>query len=199
MKVYSKFLVAFLYFFLIVSCSNDDDSNDIAAGSCESNIPFIQTGKSFTYKMTQFGFDAGTLKFSIGSCNDKGFIVTREARDLSNGLVASLSGTDLWKQEGDFLLTDSNNNEDYFAKIYKKNATLNATWQYARPTDGAIINHTVIDLDSLITVPAGKFRCKVFKYTNTSTINDSYIFWDDQLGQIKEDAGFFQIELMDYK
>lgn len=198
MKMHSKFLIAILASFLAVGCSNDDDSNDNPADSCQSNIPFMQTGKSFTYKTTQFGFDAGTMKFSIGNCNGSGFLVSREVRDASNVLVASSSGTDLWKQEGDYILTDSNNNGDYFAKIYKKNATLNDTWQYNRPSDGAVINYTVVDLDSLITVPVGQFHCKVFKYTNSSTINDSYIFWDDQIGQIKEDAGFFQIELKAY-
>ncbi|WP_300569983.1 hypothetical protein [Flavobacterium sp.] len=187
-------LALVISFISLMSCSNSDDS--AATGSCSSDIPFVQPGKTFTVKVTQFGFDAGTIKFDIGNCNGSGFLVTRQAYDATG--TATTSGTDLWKQEGAFLLTDSNNNGDYFSKIYKKGAALGDTWQITRPTDGAVITHEVIDIDSLITVPAGTFHCKVFKYVNSETINDSYIFWNDEIGQVKEDAGFFTTELQSY-
>jgi hypothetical protein len=177
----------------VVGCSKNDDTEPMA--ECSSNIPFLQEGKYFTYDVVQFGSASGTLKMAIGGCNGSGFLVTRETRDMSGNIVSSSSGTDLWKQDGEFLLADSNNNGDYFSKLYKKNTVLGDTWQITRPTDGAVIKHEVIDIDSLITVPAGSFHCKVFKYTNSATINDSHIFWNDQVGQIKEDAGFFTISL----
>lgn len=190
-------ITLFLCALFSVSCSSDssNDSNP-AAGDCTSTIPFLATGKSFTYKTTQFGFETGTLKYTVGACNGNGFLASRQVYDTNGVLSAANSGTDLWKQDGDFLATDSNNNGDYFAKIYKRNATLGETWVYTRPTDGAIITHQLVDLDSLITVPLGSYHCKVIKYTNSATINESHIFWVDDLGQIKEDAdGFFVLEL----
>ncbi len=177
---------------LVASCSNSESA---APGSCYSSIPFLESGKSFTYKSTQFGFDAGTFKFTIGACNGTGFLVSRQ-QFSTTGVVQS-SATDLWKQDGDFLLSDSSNNGDYFSKIYKKNAALGDTWNVTR-TDGSIVTHEVVDIDSLITVPAGEFHCKVFKYSTTSAINESHIFWVDDIGQIKEDAGFIINELQSY-
>jgi hypothetical protein len=141
-----------------VGCSGDGD--EASGDNCISDIPFVQPGKSFTVNVTQFGMEAGTISFAIGECNGSGFMVSRKTYNPSGSLTNS--ATDLWKQKGEFLLTDSNNNGDYFSKIYKKGAVLGDTWQVARPTDGAVISHEVIDIDSLITVPAGTFHCKVF-------------------------------------
>jgi hypothetical protein len=191
MKVNSiVFLLPFLA--LVASCTNSDSA---ASGSCNSSIPFLETGKTFTYKSTQFGFDAGTIKFTVGECNGTGFLVSR--KQYTTAGVEQSSATDLWKQDGDFLLSDSNNNGDYFSKIYKKNASLGDTWNVTR-TDGSIVTHEVVDVDSLITVPAGEFHCKVFKYSTTSAINESHIFWVDGIGQIKEDAVFIINELQSY-
>jgi hypothetical protein len=64
MKSISKMLLAFILVGL-TACSNDDNSSS----SCSSTIPFVQTGKSFTYSFSQFGFNGGTLKFTYGECN----------------------------------------------------------------------------------------------------------------------------------
>ena len=194
MKKIRPIYLAIIAVFLI-SCSKDDNDDDaVLTASCVSNIPFLQPGKFFEYDTYQFGNATGTLKFTIGECNGSGFLVTRQA--FNQGGSVYTSGIDLWKQDGELLLTDSNNNGDYFAKIYKKNAVLGETWQFTRPTDNAIIKHEVVDMDSIITVPAGTFHCKVFKYTNSETINDSYIFWNDEVGNIMEDAdGFIRLEL----
>ena len=186
-----KIILPIIAILTMVSCNNDDSSSN---SSCNSTIPFLQEGKILEYNIYQFGIHTGTLKYEIGSCNGDGFIVNRNSYQ-TNGTIYS-SGTDLWKQDGDFLVTDSNNNGDYFSKIYKKGAQLGDSWTFTRPTDDAVITHEVVDMDSIITVPAGTFHCKVFKYTNTANINDSHIFWDDQIGNIMEDAdGFFKIEL----
>ncbi|MEN9323131.1 MAG: hypothetical protein RL699_911 [Bacteroidota bacterium] len=191
MKVNS--VVLFLSLIVLgTSCSKSDIA---APGSCDSSIPFLETGKTFTYKSTQFGFDAGTIKFTVGACNGTGFLVSRQ--QFSTTGVEQTSATDLWKQDGDFLLSDSSFNGDYFSKIYKKNAVLGETWEVTRP-DGSIVTHEVVDIDSLVTVPAGEFHCKVFKYSTTSAINESHIFWVDEIGQIKEDAGFIVNELQSY-
>lgn len=191
MKAYSIALLISLSVF-VLSCSNGETA---APGSCYSSIPFLVTGKTFTYKSTQFGFDAGTIKFTVGECNGTGFLVLRQ--QFSTTGVEQTSAIDLWKQDGDFLLSDSSFNGDYFSKIYKKNAALGETWEVTRP-DGSIVTHEVVDIDSLITVPAGEFHCKVFKYSTTSAINESHIFWVDGIGQIKEDAGFVINELQSY-
>jgi hypothetical protein len=178
----------------LIGCSGDDDSSS-ASSSCDSTIPFFQTGKTFTYSVNQFGFDAGTLKLTYGTCNGSGYLVTRETFDTAGSLV--LSATDLHKQEGDFLLSDSNNNNDYFAKIYKKNAALGDVWTVTRP-DNSVVTHEVIAVDELVTVPAGTFTCKVFRFTTTSTVNESLVYWNDEVGNIKEDAGFLTLELLSY-
>ena len=188
MKKITKFAMAFMLFGMI-SCSDDDSSS---TSNCTSTIPFLQPGKTFTYNLSQFGFDSGTINLAYGECNGNGFLVTRQSFDPSG--VAGAIATDLYKQEGDFLLTDSNNNNDYFAKIYKKNATLGESWNVTRP-DGSIVTHEVVDIDSLVTVPAGSFHCKVFKYTTTTAVNESFVFWNDEVGNIMEDAGFFKLEL----
>lgn len=178
---------------ILSSCSSDDSSD--STQSCDSSIPFLQTGKEVNFDLTQFGFESGTMKLTFGNCNGSGFLVNRLVLDPSGAQVSS--STDLMKQEGDFLLVDSSNNGDYFSKGYKKNMALGEIWQYTRP-DNSVVTHEVIDLDSLITVPAGEFHCKVVKYTTTSAINESFVFWHDEIGNIKEDAGFFSMELRSY-
>jgi len=179
-----------------LGCSSSDDSpsNNNSQGSCDTDIPFFQTGKYEKYKVTQFGFDAGTMKLTFGECNGHGLISTMEFRDGSNNITQTITNR-MW-QDGQFLVTDPNNDGTPYFKLYKKNAALNDSWTET-DEDDAIITHTVVDMDSLITVPAGSFHCKVYHYTKSDIVNDSYIFWNDEHGQIMEDAGFFKMELMD--
>lgn len=179
---------------VLSSCSSDDSSSD-SSQNCESTIPFLHQGNELVYDMKQFGFDVGTMKLTFGECNGNGFLVTRGMFDMAGAPVSS--SVDLMKQNGDFLLIDSGNNGDYFSKNYKKNAVLGETWQYTK-ADNSVVTHEVVDIDSLITVPAGEFHCKVFKYTTSSTINESHVFWHDEIGNIKEDAGFMTMELKSY-
>ena len=175
------------------SCSSDDGGSG-GSGSCESDIPFFQTGKYAKYKMTQFGFDAGTMKLTFGECDGNGLASTMEIRDAAGTLQQTIPNT-FW-QDGAYLVGDANNDGIDYHKIYKKDAQLNDTWTET-DEDGAVIVHTVVDMDSLITVPAGSFHCKVYLRTKSDIINTSHIFWHDTEGQIMEDAEFFQMELME--
>jgi hypothetical protein len=192
MKNLYKFALATLAFGAL-SCSSDDGGGS-QTGSCESDIPWFQTGKFEKFKMTQFGFDAGTMKLSFGECNGDGLESIMEFRDNAGTLTQTIPNT-FW-QDGQFVVGDANNDGIDFHKIYKKNAQLNDTWTET-DEDGAVIVHTVVDMDSLITVPAGSFHCKVYLRTKSDIINTSHIFWNDEEGQIMEDAEFFKIELME--
>ncbi len=180
-----KILFPLLALALIFSCSSEDDSND-SGNSCDSTIPFLQKGMTYNYAIN----GSNNSVIAIGDCSENGFEVTRTS-PIGNGV-------DIWRQNGEFLEVDSNGNIDYWAKTYKLNASLGDSWTHTQP-DGDIVTHTVISVDSTITVPAGTFTCKVFSYENTGTINTSYTFWDDTIGQIKEDAGFFVIELVSHE
>ncbi|MBL0014338.1 MAG: hypothetical protein IPP30_11745 [Flavobacterium sp.] len=183
--------------FSLFSCSSDSDSNDNPnpSGTCTSNIAFFQTGKYQKYKLTQFGSDAGTMKLTYGACNGTGLISTMEFRNTANVVTGTVQNK-FW-QDGVWMINDANNDGIDPRKLYKTNAALNDTWSET-DADGAVVLHTVVDIDSLITVPAGSFHCKVYHYEKSDIINDSYIFWNDEFGQIMEDAGFFKIELMEY-
>ena len=135
------------------------------------------------------GNSAGAV-LEFGNCDANGYYIDRA--------FGGLAGTDLYRQNGDFLEIDSNNDGDYFSITYKQNASLGDTWTYTQPS-GDIVTREVISVDSTITVPAGTFTCKVISYQDSGTINTTYVFWDDQVGQIKEDAGFFVTELESYQ
>src|SRR6478672_9828024 len=107
-------------------CSDSDGDGSNPTGSCESTIEFLQPGKFQKFKVTQFGFDAGTMKLSFGECGGNGFPMTIENRDLSNNLINTINGT-AW-QDGMFLTTDATGDGAPFFKIYKKDAALNDTW-----------------------------------------------------------------------
>ncbi len=133
----------------------------------------------------------------IKSCNGEGFLVDRTMYDISTG--KSGTTTDLWKQDGDFLLTDSGNDKDYWAKTYKKNAVIGDKWTYEK-ANNKIITHEVIAIDSSITVPAGTFKCTVYKYSTSTTVNETFVCWNDEIGNIKEDGdGLFLLELKSYQ
>ncbi len=193
MKNPYKFALAFLALGAF-SCSSDSDGGS-GTGNCDSDIPFFQTGKFEKYKVTQFGFDGGSMKLTFGDCNGSGLISTMEFRDASNAVTGNV--TNKFWQDGVYLINDANNDGVDFERIYKKDAALNDSWT-DNDADGAVITHTVVDMDSLITVPAGSFHCKVYHYEKSDIINDSYIFWNDETGQIMEDAGFYKMELMDH-
>ena len=180
-----KFLFPLFALALLCSCSSDDDSSG-SQSFCDTTIPFLQEGRIMNYSIN--GTNSSVI--SIGSCSGNGFQVSRTS-PIGNG-------TDIWRQNGEFLEVDSNSNEDYYAKTYKLNASLGETWTHTQP-DGDIVTHTVISVDSTITVGAGTFTCKVFSYQNSGTINTTHVFWDDAIGQIKEDAGFFIVELESYE
>ncbi len=171
---------------LITSCSSNDDTSNSSRGFCDTTIPFLIEGRTMNYT-----FNANSqASIAIGSCIENGYQITR-ITPLGNG-------TDIWRQNGEFLEVDSNGNEDYYAKTYKLNASLGETWTHTK-SDGDIVTHSVISVDSTITVPAGTFTCKVFSYETSGTINTSYVFWHDEIGQIKEDAGFIVLELESFE
>lgn len=181
---------------LFVNCSSNDDDDSSGSGDCNSDITFLEEGNVFNYKMSSFGVESASAKLTVGQCNGEGYLIERKITSLSTN--ETQTATDLWKQEGDFIYTDANNDNDYFAKIYKKNATLGETWTHTK-ANGTVVTHEVIAVDSTIVVPAGSFQCNVFKYTTTSAINETFVSWNDEIGNIKEDGdGWFTLELTSY-
>ncbi len=193
MKLKILFLFSIL---LLVNCSSNDDDSDSQSGDCNSDIAFLEEGNVWNYNMSVFGLESSTAKLTVGQCNGEGYLIERIFTSISTN--ESQTSTDLWKQDGDLLLSDAENNNDYFAKIYKRNVTLGETWAHTR-TDGTVATHEVIAIDSTIVVPAGSFVCNVFKYSTTSTINETFVSWNDEIGNIKEDGGgFLTLELTSY-
>jgi hypothetical protein len=176
-----------------ISCSSDSDSS--TGSGCNSDIAFFQTGKFEKYNLTQFGMDAGTMKLSFGDCTGSGLSAPMEFRNPAGTIIQTIQNK-FW-QDGAYLINDSGNDGVDLERIYKKGAVLNDTWT-DNDADGAVITHTLVDMDSIVTVPAGTFHCKVIHYEKSDIINDSYIFWDDEVGQIMEDSGFIKIELTEY-
>lgn len=182
----------------IISCGGDDDNNNPVipvTGNCTTDIPFFQTGKYAKYQLSQFGSESGTMKLTYGACGGTGLISPMEFRNTSNVVTQTVQNR-MW-QNGVWLMNDAKNDGIDLLKLYKKDAQLNDSWTETL-ADGDVVTHTVVDIDSLITVPAGSFHCKVYHYEKSDIINDSYIFWNDQYGQIMEDAGFFKIEMMEH-
>ncbi|WP_303315216.1 hypothetical protein Q4Q34_15980 [Flavivirga abyssicola] len=188
--------VIFLISFLTFSCSSDDN-DPMDNQNCNTDFPFLKEGQVMVYDASGFFLDATKITFTTKSCNGSGFLVDRTV--LTATTNEEIVSTDLWKQDGDFLLTDSNNNQDYFSKIYKKGAVLGDKWTHTALA-GKVVTHEVIAVDSLITVPAGTFSCTVYKYSTSTTINESFVCWNDDIGNIKEDGdGFFTLELASYQ
>lgn len=178
----------------LFSCSGDDGGNP-TNGNCETDVAWLQSGKFVSYRLSQFGMEGGTMKLSFGNCNGNGFVTTRQMIQM-DGTVVSTS-QDLVFEDGNFIKNDVGSNGGYASTLYKKNAALGDIWEETND-NGSVITHEVIDIDSTITVPAGTFNCKVYKYTSSTAINDSYIFWNDEVGQVMEDAGFFKLELKEH-
>ena len=192
-----KSKILFLFsILLLVNCSSndDDDDDDSQSGECNSDIVFLEEGNTWNYKMSSFGIESGLATLTVGQCNGEGFLIERAITSLSTN--ETQTATDLWNQEGDFLLSDANNDDDYFAKIYKRNVTLGDSWTHTK-SNGSVVTHEVIAIDSTIIVPAGSFVCNVFKYSSDSAINETFVSWNDEIGNIKED-GWISVELTSY-
>ncbi|WMI69156.1 hypothetical protein [Mangrovimonas sp. YM274] len=193
MKTKFALLLAISLFF---NCSTDDGDSS-ATSNCETDIPFLQEGNSWTYQMTVFGFENGEASMTVGQCNGAGYEVERVVPNLSTGQLET--GTDLWMQDGDYLINEVGNGSGTLAEIYKKNVSVGDVWTYTRG-DGHTVTHEVVAVDSLITVPAGTFSCNVFKHTTTSAFNETFVCWNDDFGNIKEDGmGWFNLELINYQ
>ena len=174
------------------SCSDDNDSDDVS--SCnDSVIPFLKKGNTWTYNIKSLGIDNGQLTLTVKNCTGDGFAVDMLATDSTFDEI--LTNDAFWKETDDFILADVADNVG--AKMFRKNAQLGDTWSYTQG-DRGITTHEVIKIDSVVTVPAGTFTCKVYKYTATDIFNESFVFWNDEIGQIKEDAGFVSTELASY-
>lgn len=197
MKLNSKLLVliASLALFSCTNDNNSDNSNDsnTPGASCTSDIPFFQTGKFLVYDMTQFGFAAGSMRMDFGACDGNGIYALNRKFFNTAGTQTSAT-TDKIKISGNFLAIDVQNSEDFYERLYKKNPQLGDVWEDTK-TDGTIYRHEVFDMDSIVTVPAGTFHCVVYKATRSTTINDSYLFWNSQFGEIMEDSGFVTLKL----
>ncbi|RZJ67196.1 MAG: hypothetical protein EOO50_06645 [Flavobacterium sp.] len=180
--------------FGLFSCSGDDAGNP-ASGTCDTDALWLQSGKFVEYDLEQFGFVAGTMKLSFGDCNGNGFVTTRQMIQ-PDGTVASTT-TDLVFQDAGFIKNDVGSNGGYASTLYKLNASLGDVWSETND-NGSVITHEVVDIDSTITVPAGTFNCKVYKYTSSTAVNESFIFWNDEVGEVMEDAGFFTLKLKEH-
>ncbi|GGC77307.1 hypothetical protein GCM10011508_00920 [Flavobacterium lutivivi] len=189
MKLFNKtlFIIPALFLF---SCSSDSSSS---SGNCDSDINFMQTGKILNYSLEQFGFVAGAMKLEFGACDGTGvYSLSRKYFDTSGAETGSQ--VDKIKIEGDYMKIDVSNSETFYERLYKKNAQLGDTWEDTK-ADGTIYTREVIDVDSLITVPAGSFHCKVYKQTSSNSIGENYIFWNDEYGEIMEESLFLTLKL----
>ncbi|MCF6130983.1 hypothetical protein [Flavobacterium wongokense] len=181
--------------FLLFSCSSSDDSG--ATGECESDIAFLQTGKYLKYSMDQFGTPIGGMKLEFGGCDGNGvFSLTRRYYNTSNAETGSQ--IDKLKNEAGYMAIDvANTTEVFWERLFKKNAQLNDTWNDTK-ADGTVYTREVIDVDSLITVPAGTFHCKVYKQYSSNSIGDNYIFWNDEVGEVMEESIFLTMKLTEH-
>lgn len=169
---------------IAAGCGPESSGNDF----CNTDIPFLMEGKVWHYQTT--GSTNGSASLTVGACNGDGYVVT--------GTMNGTDYTDLYREKNGYLEVDSDYDSDYFSKNYKLNAQLGDSWTHVM-SDGTIVTHEVISVDSIITVPAGTFTTKVFKYYTTSALNSSYTFWDDEIGEIKENRGSLIIELESYE
>lgn len=181
--------------FLLTSCSGDDGGDPVnPSNGCATDVAWLQPGKSVKYRLMQFGFHSGYMTLDFGDCNGSGFVTDRKFLTL-DGQVSQAS-QDLVFRDGDFVMNDTGMNGGYASALYKKNAQLGDVWSRTDDT-GRVITHEVVDIDSTITVAAGTFNCKVYKYSTSTSDTESYIFWNDEIGQIKE-SGFIGLELEEY-
>ena len=185
-----KILFPLLAIVLLFSCSSDDDSNG-SQNACDFDIPFMVEGNKWTMNATQFGFDAGQVENELIGCGNSGMevLITTPNGNISNN----------WKQEDGYLWTDANDaaDNDGYNRVYKINAELGDVFTYTK-NDGTVSTTEVIEIDAVITVPAGTFVCDVYKKTSTSVINETLLMWNHEVGQIKTDSGFVIFELDSY-
>jgi hypothetical protein len=192
MKNNFKFL-ALLLSVVLFSCNKDDDSS--GSLSCNTGVPFIQSGKYLFYNLNQFGFESGQMKLEYGNCDGNGiYNLNRKYYDLNGSIT--LEQNDKIKFENGYMAINIEDNEEFYERLYKLNPSLNDSWSDTK-ADGTTYTRTVVDLDSLVSTPAGSFNCKVYLFSS-STGSESYIFWNDQIGEIFEDAGFFTLKLDNY-
>jgi len=185
-----KTLIACTSIFLI-NCSKPNPETDIQI-PIKSSFPFLNINKYSKYKAIQLGSIVGSLKVTVGNYEENGFLITSTKYDPNGKTIAT--DYDLWKEENGFIKLYNTKSSSDVSRIYKLNPILNESWQDINIT-GQIVTHRVVDIDSLIVVPAGSFHCKVIKYELSSGVNESYSFWNDEFGKIQEDLGFIRIKL----
>jgi len=185
-----KILIAFLSIF-VINCSKPNSETDTPT-PIKSSFPFLNINKYSNYKAIQLGSIVGSLKVTIGNYEENGFLITKTKYD-PNGKEIS-TGYDLWKEENGYIKSYNNKSSSDVSRIYKLNPILNESWQDIN-INGQIVTHRVVDIDSLILVPAGSFHCQVIKYELSSGVNESYSFWNDEFGKIQEDIDFIRIKL----
>jgi hypothetical protein len=185
-----KILIAFISIFFI-NCSKPSPET-IAPTTINSSFPFLNINKYSNFKAIQLGSIVGSLKVTVGNYEENGFLVTETKYD-PNGVEIS-TDYDLWKEENGYIKLYNHKSTLDVSRIYKLNPILNESWQDIN-SNGETVTHRVVDIDSLITVPAGSFHCKVIKFELSSGVNESYTFWNDEYGKIQEDIGYIRIKL----
>lgn len=178
---------------LSVACSNDNDS-PANAFSCESDIPFVQTGRSFDLELFQLGTVTQRFNITVGQCDGNGFDVQRTTR---NGAGAIINSQQSKIRLNNGYVEGVTPGTDVTQRIFKKNAAVGDVWEDIG-VSGGTIRQEVIDLDSIVTVPAGTFSCVVTKYDDESQFGTSYMFYNAQVGQVLQDAGFYELRLTDH-
>lgn len=181
---------------LLASCSSDISGDPIAtAEGCATDVQWLQPGKYVKYNLTQFGFTAGQMQMTFGECNGTGFVTERKMTDMSGNVISTTQ--DLVYREGNYVYNDVGMDGGYASILYKKGAQLGDTWSVTDDS-GRVVTHEVVDIDSLVTVPAGTYHCKVYKYTTSTSATESFVFWNDEVGNVKESGSWIGMELQSH-
>lgn len=185
-----KIVVIFVSIF-IISCSNpESEAND--STTTKSSFLFLKNNKFSNYKAIQLNNFVGSLEVNISNYDQNSFLITKTKYDQNSKEISTTY--DLWKEENGYIKLFNNKSSLDVTRIYKLNSKLNESWQDVN-LSGQIVTHRIVDIDSLIVVPAGSFHCKVIKYELSSGVNESYAFWNDNYGLIQEDIDFIRIKL----
>jgi hypothetical protein len=181
-------LFILVLFALISFNSCKKESTDNQSSTPTTPIPYLAIGNKWVYNVT--GGITGYSTFT------KQIISNNNGVYVSSTLWDNTAGTAVYEYSDHGFLDTYDEGETQGANqhlVEYTNPKVGDTWTRITPSE--TYYHTMVSIDTSITVAAGTFVCNAVKTEFKNAFNDQYTYWSNQYGQIKIDGLELSTEL----
>lgn len=179
----------------LTSCSKDDEAiaapinnntttNTISSVGCDAKVPYMQNGFKANYAYYSDNEDLGDSQSFEYSCVGNQLV----RKTLFSVWGQNSESSNIVMVQNNYISVKSSTTSN-LRKPYKHDAKLGETWSNLKD-NGATETYLVMAVDSMVTVPAGTYSCKLIKRTATDSAIPDMALYSDEVGLVYQEVPF---------